>query len=254
MNFEKVGSPIAILQNSKDQSKTKILYVNAEKEDVVNYIKEYKSPTKEQTFQQIPNITTERQILYVTGASGSGKSYFTKAFTDQYKKIYPKREVYLFSSISDDSSIDKVKNLKRIKLTPEFLQDDITVQDFKDSLVIFDDTDVILDKKMKLKITGILNSILETGRHFNVSCIYTSHVACDGRETKRILNEAHSITIFPHGLGGRSLKYLLDNYLGLDRDQVKRIKKLQSRWVSILKTFPMVVLSEKEAFVLNTDD
>jgi hypothetical protein len=254
MNFEKVGAPIAILQNSNDQSKTKILYVNAEKEDVVNYIKEYRAPSKEQTFQQIPNITTERQILYVTGASGSGKSYFTKAFTDQYKKIYPKREVYLFSSISDDSSIDKVKNLKRIKLTPEFLQDEINAQDFKDSLVIFDDTDVILDKKMKIKITGILNSILETGRHFNVSCIYTSHVACDGRETKRILNEAHSITIFPHGLGGRSLKYLLDNYLGLDKEQVKRIKKLQSRWVSILKTFPMVVLSEREAFVLNIED
>jgi Cdc6-like AAA superfamily ATPase len=254
MNFEKVGAPIAILQNANDQSKTKILYVNAEKEDVVNYIKEYRAPTKEQTFQQIPNITTERQILYVTGASGSGKSYFTKAFTDQYKKIYPKREVYLFSSISDDSSIDKVKNLKRIKLTPEFLMDEINAQDFKDSLVIFDDTDVILDKKMKIKITGILNSILETGRHFNVSCIYTSHVACDGRETKRILNEAHSITIFPHGLGGRSLKYLLDNYLGLDREQVKRIKKLQSRWVSILKTFPMVVLSEREAFVLNIED
>ena len=254
MNFEKIGAPIAILQNSKDQSKTKILYVNADKEDVVNYLKEYRAPSKEQTFQQIPNITTERQILYVTGASGSGKSFFTKAFTDQYKKIYPKREVYLFSSISDDSSIDKVKNLKRIKLTPEFLMDEINAQDFKDSLVIFDDTDCITDKKMKLKITGILNSILETGRHFNVSCIYTSHVACDGRETKRILNEAHSITIFPHGLGGRSLKYLLDSYLGLDREQIKRIKKLQSRWVSILKTFPMVILSEREAFVLNIED
>ena len=254
MNFEKVGSPIAILQNSNDPQKTKVLYVNSEKDDVVNHLREFKAPNKDWTFQQIPNITTERQILYVTGASGSGKSYFTKAFTDQYKKIYPKREVYLFSSISDDSSIDKVKNLRRIKLTPEFLSDEISVQDFKDSLVIFDDTDCITDKKMKLKITGILNAILETGRHFNVSCIYTSHVACDGRETKRILNEAHSLTIFPHGLGGRSLKYLLESYLGFDREQVKRIKKLNSRWVSILKTFPMVVLSEKEAYVLNIED
>ena len=254
MNFEKIGSPIAILQNKPDPTKNKILYVHAEKEDVVNYIKDFKVPNKEQTFQQIPNITTERQILYVTGASGSGKSYFTKAFTDQYKKNYPKREVYLFSSIADDSSIDKVKNLRRIKLTPEFLNGEISVQDFKDSLVIFDDTDCITDKKMKLKITGILNAILETGRHFNVSCIYTSHVACDGRDTKKILNEAHSITIFPTGLGGRSLKYLLQDYLGFDKEQIKRIKKLESRWVSILKTFPMMVLSEKEAYVLNLDD
>ena len=95
--------------------------------------------------------------------------------------------------------------------------------------------------------------ILETGRHFNISCVYTSHVACAGIDTKRILNEAHSITIFPHGLGGRSMKYLLENYLGLDKDQVKRIKKLGSRWVSILKTFPMIVLSEKEAFVMNVE-
>ena len=73
MNFEKVGSPIAILQNSENQTKNKLLYVNADKEDVINYIKEFKATTKEQSFQQIPNITTERQILYVTGASGSGK-------------------------------------------------------------------------------------------------------------------------------------------------------------------------------------
>ena len=83
MNFEKIGAPIAILQNPDAPDKTKVLYVHAEKTDVVNYIKDFKAPSKEWTFQQIPNITTERQILYVTGASGSGKSYFTKGFTDQ---------------------------------------------------------------------------------------------------------------------------------------------------------------------------
>jgi hypothetical protein len=253
MNFEKSGSPVAILENQNDPQKNKILYINPEKADVITYIKDLKLTAKEQNFQQIPNITTERQILYITGASGSGKSYFAKKFIDQYKQIYPKREIYLFSSLTDDSSIDKIKNLRRIKLTAEFLHDDIEAKDFKDSLVIFDDTDCIVDKKMKIKINGILNMILETGRHFNISCIYTSHVACAGNDTKRILNEAHSITIFPHGLGGRSMKYLLENYLGLDKDQVKRIKKLGSRWVSILKTFPMIVLSEKEAFVMNVE-
>ena len=253
MNFEKSGSPVAILENQSDPSKNKILYINPEKADVITYIKDLKLTAKEQNFQQIPNITTERQILYITGASGSGKSYFAKKFIDQYKQIYPKREIYLFSSLTDDSSIDKIKNLRRIKLTPEFLRDDIEAKDFKDSLVIFDDTDCIVDKKMKIKINGILNIILETGRHFNISCVYTSHVACAGIDTKRILNEAHSITIFPHGLGGRSMKYLLENYLGLDKDQVKRIKKLGSRWVSILKTFPMIVLSEMEAFVMNVE-
>ena len=42
-------------------------------------------------FQLIPNDGVARDICYVTGASGSGKSYFTKQYADQYRKIYPKR-------------------------------------------------------------------------------------------------------------------------------------------------------------------
>ena len=50
------------------------------------------------------------------------------------------------------------------------------------------------------------------------------------------------------------MKYLLDQYLGLDKEQIKRIKKLDSRWVTIMKSYPMIVLSEKEAYVLNPKD
>jgi hypothetical protein len=50
------------------------------------------------------------------------------------------------------------------------------------------------------------------------------------------------------------LKYLLDSYLGLDKDQIKRIKKLDGRWVTVIKSFPMVVLSEQEIYTLNSDD
>jgi hypothetical protein len=65
------------------------------------------------------------------------------------------------------------------------------------------------------------------------------------------LNECKSVVIFPSGLGGRSIKYLLDNYFGLDKDQIKRIKKLPSRWVCINKGFPMSVIADKDAYVLN---
>ena len=60
------------------------------------------------------------------------------------------------------------------------------------------------------------------------------------------------MVIFPSGLGGRSIKYLLDNYFGLDKDQIKKIKKLNSRWVQINKGFPMSVISDKEAYILNS--
>jgi hypothetical protein len=118
-------------------------------------------------------------------------------------------------------------------------------------MVIFDDCDCITDKKMKLKVQGIQNSILETGRHFNVYCCISSHLACAGNETKRTLNEAHSITFFPHSLGGRSLKYLLEGYLGLDKEQIKKVKNTPSRWITIIKSYPQVCLSEKEIYTIS---
>jgi hypothetical protein len=257
MNFENEGNPLAILENEeeKDRKKWKILSITSKPKECQASFTEVKLKDKPHLhFQPIPDKGVERSIRYVTGASGSGKSYYTKQYADEYKRMYPKREIYIISSIKEDSTLDKIKNLRRIKLEGDFLTEELSAEDFKDSLVIFDDTDCLVNKAVKNKVDGILNSVLETGRHFNVEVVYTSHLACNGKDTRRILNECKSITIFPSGLGGKSMKYLLDNYFGLDKEQCKKIKKLNSRWVTIQKGFPMVVLSDKECFVLNTPD
>ena len=204
-------------------------------------------------FQPAPDKKTERSITYITGASGSGKSYYTKMYCDEYKKLYPKREIYLLSSINEDTSIDKIKGLKRINMD-KLLSEPLSAVDFKDACVIFDDTDCLTNKAMRMKVQELLNSVLETGRHYQTEVIYTSHLATDGYNTKRILNECKSVVIFPSGLGGRSIKYLLEGYFGLDATQIKRIKKLPSRWVCINKGFPMSVVADKDAYVLNSPD
>nr|WPF46716.1 MAG: putative packaging ATPase [Lake Baikal virophage 10] len=248
MNFENIGDPIALLVNTKDKKKNKVLSIGNPK-DSINSFNEFEIKNEHEHFQQIPNKHTERNILYITGSSGSGKSYYTAQYIKEYKKIYPKRDIYLFSSVGDDAQLDKLK-VKRIKLNNDLLSETLTAQDFKDCLVIFDDTDAITNKPLKIKVNQILDSILQTGRHYNVSCILTFHTATGGRDTKMILNEAHSITIFPHNIGGRSSKYLLDGYLGLDKHEIKDIKVNPSRWVSILKTYPKIVLSEKNVYTL----
>ena len=210
-----------------------------------------------QKIQPLPDVSQERTIIYVTGMSGSGKSYYCKNFSDQYRKLYKDREIFLFSALAEDKgSIDKVKGLKRVKIHQEgFLAEDIKTSDFKDSLCIFDDCEAIQDKVLRKKIANIQNSILTTGRHHNISCVVTSHCATNGHETKIILNEAHQIVLFPNGVGQRSLKYVLEGYFGLDKAQIKKIKNTRdSRWVSILKTYPMCVLNEREAYLLNRDE
>ena len=258
MNFEGEGTEIAIIENEKekDRKKWKHLSLTSRPKECQTAFKEIKlkdQPTL--SIQVIPDKQSERSIRYVTGASGSGKSHWTKQYADEYHRMYPKRSIYILSSIKEDKTLDKIKDLKRVKLdSQEFLTEDLTAEDFKDSLVIFDDTDCLTQKRQKLKCDAILNSVLETGRHFNVEVVYTSHLACNGKDTRRILNECKSVTIFPSGLGGKSMKYLLDNYFGLDKEQISKIKKLNSRWVCIQKGHPMTVLSDKECYLLNQHD
>jgi hypothetical protein len=261
INLENKGIPISIIINkNKTDDKNKkgaktnipIVSVSDTKEGIARPSTELSLRDNDDLiFQPIPNPETERQILYITGSSGSGKSYFTRKYCNEFAKLFPKRNIYLFSSITQDDSVDTIKGLKRIKLTPEFLEEDFVIEDFRDSMVIFDDTDCITDKKIRNKVNGILNMVLETGRHTNTYCIYTSHLACAGNDTKRILNEAHSITFFPATAGGRTLKYLLESYMGLDKEQVQKVKHLPSRWVTVCKTYPKCILSEKDILLLN---
>jgi chromosomal replication initiation ATPase DnaA len=203
--------------------------------------------------QQIPKRNT-RSILYVTGASGSGKSYYTKNWTNEYIKMYPKNPIYVFSALKEDPSLDSIKKLKRINLDEKFLECELTLNDLKNSLLIFDDIDVISNKAIKNKINNILDTLLQTGRHSGTSVVYTTHCPCSSTATKMILQECHSVTIFPAGNGGRSLKYLLESYYGLDKSEISRIKKLPTRWVTIIKGCPMSLLYEGGAYLLNQHD
>ncbi len=64
--------------------------------------------------------------------------------------------------MSDDSSIDRIKRLKRIQLNDEFLKTNLNSDDFKNALVIFDDTDCLIQKVLKIKVNDLLNNLLET--------------------------------------------------------------------------------------------
>jgi len=202
-------------------------------------------------FQLGPNSKNERDVAYVFGQSGSGKSYFVVDLVTQYKKAHPKNRIFLFTTVYDVSTIDKIKGLKKIKTgDPEFLSMPFILEDFKNSIIIFDDVDGIQNKALKSKMWFCMSEILTKGRHYHISCVVTNHVATNGHDTKLILNEAQSITLFPSTVGARVLKYVLSDYLGMSRDEIARVKKLDSRAVTILKSYPKIILSEKEAFIL----
>ena len=108
----------------------------------------------------------------------------------------------MFSALPDDPSLDSI-NPKRIELDDSLVSDPIKAVDLKDSVVIFDDIDVLSNKTIRDEVYKLLNQVLEIGRHFNITCVVTNHLPTNGKDTRRILNEAHSFTYLPHAATGR---------------------------------------------------
>ena len=204
-------------------------------------------------YQPIPDITMERCISYVAGKSGSGKSTYCANWLREYKKIYPDNPIFLFSEVDSDEILDAV-GLERIKIDTSLVTHPITLEQFEDSCIVFDDVDDIDDAKIRKAVFGILNKGLQMGRHHRISMLVTYHLITNGKETRKILNEAHTITIFPRSGKVKGMKYFLTEYLDLDREQKKKLRSLPSRWVMIKNTAPMCVLSEHDAYILKDND
>ena len=250
-NFEKIGKQLATINGGKLDSKIVSIAPYDGEQPVKSFIE---IPLKDGKYQQIPNPKTEREILYIVGPSGSGKSYYTKEYVTQWKKHNKKGEVFLFSALQEDETLDKLKPPpKRIIIDDRLVTEPILVEELSKCCVIFDDVDVISNKAHREAVYSLLNQILEVGRHHNITCIVTNHLPTAGKDTRRIINESHSVTYFPHSGSAGQMKRLLIEYLGLDGPTLKKIRKMQTRWATIFKNYPMCILTEKSLFSLNPD-
>jgi hypothetical protein len=246
LNLEGNGDTIAIIKKDKQKDATVFLGENS-KFGTNDLILE----GNDEHFQLVPNISRERNCHAIFGQAGSGKSYFCCEYIKQWIKVNPKKDVYLFTTITSDiGCLKDIKKIKIIELNGEFASDDIPIEELKNSLCLFDDIDNIRDKQLKKKLFQTLNDCLQVGRKFKIDVLITFHIATAGNDTKIILNETNSITFNHKTMGNRALKYLLDAYLGLDKKQIERLKKLDGRMITVMKTYPKLVLSEKELYIL----
>ena len=201
----------------------------------------------------LPNKDIVEKI-YISAPSGAGKSTWTGNWMREYKKMFKDDDIYLFSSIEHDKVLDK-HNPIRISLDEDLIQDPIHPQEIEDSLTVFDDTDTIRDARLKNSIAGMRDWLLEQGRHFNIRMIITSHLLSNYKMTRRILNEATAVVVFPKsGSGTYQIKRFLQTYCGFDKEQIKKFLNLPSRWVAIYRSYPQYVIYEKGAYIPHDSD
>jgi len=252
LSFESEGHPVASIKSNNRRVKNKIIHLDDKKKSIHGF-NELKL-SGDDSFQLLPNDKIERAIHYICGSSGSGKTYWIKLFLIEYKKTFPKNDIYVFSPFpEEDKSFEGVK-VNYMKIDEDLLNDSLTSEDFKNSMIVFDDIEAISNRTLRKDVLRLMDDVLTTGRHYNVSACVVFHEATNGQPTKKILNESHSISFFPRTLSGRSMKYLCDSYLGLEKDEIKRIKKLKTRAVTVVKGYPKVIVSDKEMFCLGCDN
>lgn len=187
---------------------------------------------------------------YISGPSGSGKSYLAAQIIKEYKREKPKNPFYLFSRLKDDECLDKLKPL-RIEIDESLYTDPIDVEELDKSIVLFDDIQTISDKKIAGAVANLRDSILEVGRHFDTKIIATTHNLVDHKNTRLLLVEASNVVIFPKCGDTFHINRFLQVYVGLKKNMMDRILSTKnSRWVLVHKKAPQYIMTEKELYLL----
>jgi len=203
------------------------------------------------TFQPIPNADPKaRDVVYCAGQSGSGKSYYARGFAENYKKLFPEREIYLISKLQEDETLDRMKGGKPKRISLQSLVDDPPdIDEFKDCLLIADDWDT-LDKPYFQVVHKLIEDLCIMGRHTCTSLLILSHYLTNYSKTRLILGEAQYLVLYPLATSQKALKYVCEHYGGMDKDEIVQLKK-RGRWVCIHKNYPSYVVSSHQANLLH---
>jgi hypothetical protein len=205
--------------------------------------------TDDSQFQLLPSPDPKkREVFYIAGASGSGKSHIAKGIAECYSKLFPDRSVYLISKLEEDSTLDKMEPPpKRIKIQ-SLIDDYPAIEEFEDCCVIFDDYDTFTGNAEKV-IHKLIDDLATMGRHTNTTMLCLSHYLTNYKKTRLLLNEATHIVVYPMATSFHALGYLLKTHIGMTKDDVRDLKKM-GRWVCIYKHYPQWLVSTQHARVL----
>jgi len=204
--------------------------------------------TDDGQFHLVPSPDPEkREVFYIAGASGSGKSYIARGIAEVYKKLFPDRGIYLISKLEEDETLDKLKDLKRIKIQ-SLIDDYPPLEEFENCLVIFDDYDTFTGNAEKT-IHKLIDDLATMGRHTKTTMLCLSHYLTNYKKTRLLLNEATHIVVYPMATSFHALSYLLKTHIGMTKDDVRDLKKM-GRWVCVYKHYPQFLISSQHARVL----
>lgn len=240
---------------NKDEKKSKkkeIILYYSEDENIKNPIEKFEAPNGF-NFQIIPNEKIAEHV-YCSAVSGAGKSTFASNYIKEYKKLkkFKNDDIYILSNVKEDEVLDKLKDVKRIKLNSDVVTDPIHPSELENAIVVFDDAENFPNKLIRQAIINLRSSALEESRHYGTRVFICNHIAMAGASTKACINEARLYVCFPR----HSSVYYLDRYMkiycGFGKKMRKYLLSLKTRWLCLYR-IEKVAIWETGAMIIKTD-
>jgi len=200
----------------------------------------------------------DRSIALV-GPSESGKTFLAKEIC---KFDQRKRPVVVFSKIEDDESLRELKTLRtpvdkkcRIIYIPLHTEDQLlslpTNEDLRGTICLFDDLDSFPSDIAKY-MREYRDSVLESGRHCNITTMSTSHIMNNHGKTKVILNECELVCLFPAANKRHASKFLTERFgMGrVDSELLIRKAMRSGRMLCLKLSCPNMVIHNKGVILI----
>jgi hypothetical protein len=230
----------------------------------------------------IPNCQDGRELVYVPGVAGSGKSRFTAAYVQGYHWLFPKNRIYLISEKDSDEALDDMGLVTRIPLEelrpteeeetePSALAKALggggatkrrakrmTYVDhtqFANSLILFDDIDSIMDKELMKGVHALARSVIHVGHSAHICCVFTSHEHLGGHLTREIIKAAHRICFFPRR-NASEITVFFDTYLrGFRRNVLPMVlsahEERDTWWCCFYRHSPSHLLTQRHILAVH---
>lgn len=201
----------------------------------------------------------KRDVYYLTGGSGCGKTYQSARYSQNYRKMYPNNNIILISHQPPTEKTDpmSLQNLDCIFFdlrNPKVCENNfvgpnkLKLQELADSLVIFDDYENIRDKAVYKGVFNLILDILFTGRHYRCSTMLIRHTRTSVSETTQILTETPWICMFPGGITAESIEYFSNRYCGISKPKMREIlhycHKNNERYMYCHCNYPIMVVTD----------
>jgi len=218
------------------------------------FFKELKITEKDNEYFPIPDLTYDRFVATIIGASGSGKSVFASKLIKQYHRMQKENEIFIFSNKKkgEDKALDLDFITEHVDIN-DSISKPINVVDYPNSLFVWDDIleSIVLDenspfmqslekekpsvktrllKQRQQDLQHLINqsvsNILSLGRSRKVSSIIIRHSFFNGASIPLLKSESTHLVSFPAGNGCQFKKYLKE-YENLSKSQIEAIFSLK---------------------------